>query len=269
MIEELSFELLDDIALAAASGAITPAELPSTLATDLGPLVEFVHAGLALRLNGWLDLGRHKDLTNAILSGRKWFSDSGTQGFVSMSEITDQYSDWTDFAMRAKRAATGVGFAPDDAGQLVAAIGELRGNVEEHSEDPDTGYFVYDATPGRFEFVAADSGIGVLRSLRTHPHYADVRDAGTALNLALSEGVSRHYDDRGRGKGFRPIFIGLANASEHLRFRSGDHTREMTRDDDGKLIASTRQKAELPGFFCSVRCTTDFRHSGNASRPKK
>ncbi|MBB4264169.1 hypothetical protein [Bradyrhizobium sp. CIR3A] len=175
-----------------------------------------------------------------------------------MSEITDQYSDWTDFAMRAKRAATRVGFAPDDAGQLVAAIGELRGNVEEHSEDPDTGYFVFEATPGGFEFVVAVSGIGVLRSLRTHPHYADVRDAGIALKtLALSEGVSRHYDDKDRGRGFRPIFIGLANASEHLRFRSGDHTREMSRDEDRRLIASTSQKAELPGFFCSVRCTAD------------
>ncbi|MGX1110215.1 MULTISPECIES: hypothetical protein [Bradyrhizobium] len=269
MIEELSFELLDDVALAAALGTITPAELPKTLATDLGPLVEFVHAGLAHRLNGWLDLGRHKDLTRAILAGRKWFSDSGAQGFVSMSEITDRYSDWTDFAMRAKRAATGVGFALDDAGQLVAAIGELRGNVEEHSEDPDTGYFAYDATPGRFEFVAADSGIGVLRSLRTHPHYADVQDAGTALNLALSEGVSRHYDDKGRGRGFRPIFIGLANASEHLRFRSGDHTREMARDKEGRLVASTRQKADLPGFFCSVRCAADIRHSGNRLRSKR
>jgi hypothetical protein len=137
---------------------------------------------------------------------------------------------------------------------LVAAIGELRSNIKEHSEHPDTGYFIYDSTPRHFEFIAADSGIGVLKSLRTHPHYAGVRDAGTALNLALSEGVSRHYDDKDRGKGFRPIFVGLANASEHLRFCSGDHTREVTKGENRKLLVSTRQKAALPGFFCSVRC---------------
>jgi hypothetical protein len=66
--------------------------------------------------------------------------------------------------------------------------------------------------------------------------------------------VSRHYDDKDRGKGFRPIFVGLANASEHLRFCSGDHTREVTKGENRKLLVSTRQKAALPGFFCSVRC---------------
>jgi hypothetical protein len=191
----------------------------------------------------------------AMTAGKKWFSASGMQGFVMMSEILAQYSDWTDFAIRGKKAATAAGFAPDMAGQLFGAIGELRGNIE-HSENAGSGYIAYDATSGHFEFVVADSGIGVLKSLRTHPHYAYVKDAGTALNLALTEGVSRHYDEKDRGKGFRPIFIGLANASEHVRFCSGDHTRELKRTHDRRVIAATRQKAVLPGFFCSVRCVT-------------
>lgn len=253
MVHELSFDLANDIAMALAGGKAFAADL-QVQARNLGPLAELHHAGLKPDQHCWLDVGRHEELVQAMAAGRKWFSGSGTQGFLSMPEIQAQYSDWTDFAMRGKRAAMQAGFAADEAGQLIAAIGELRGNIDEHSEHADTGYFMYDAMPGHFEFIVAESGIGVLKSLRSHPHYAFVGDAGTALNLALSEGVSRHYDDKDRGKGFRPIFIGLANASEHVRFCSGDHTRELKRTHERRVTAETRQKAALPGFFCSVRC---------------
>ncbi len=158
--------------------------------------------------------------------------------------------------MRAKLAATNAGFASDEAGQFVAAMGELRSNIIEHSERKNTGYLAYDTRPKRFEFVVADAGIGVLQSLRSHSHFSSVGDAGTALRLALSEGVSRHYDDKDRGKGFRPIFVGLANASRHLRFRSGDHSREIERKSDGTLPATTRQLSQLRGFLSSVTCET-------------
>jgi anti-sigma regulatory factor (Ser/Thr protein kinase) len=138
--------------------------------------------------------------------GGKWFNQTDCQGFVSVNAIATDYANWTEFAMRAKRAATDVGFASDQAGQLVAAMGELHSNIMEHSQRDDTGYIVFDATPKRFDFVVADAGIGVLQSLRSHPHFARVEDAGTALQLALSEGVSRFYDEKDRGRGFRPIF---------------------------------------------------------------
>jgi anti-sigma regulatory factor (Ser/Thr protein kinase) len=252
VIERLTFDLLDDIALGMQSKSITLADLPPARAQDLGPVIELQHNGLCL--DGWLDIGRHGELFRAMRNGTKWFNGTNAQGFVSVSAITAEYANWTDFAMRAKRAAADAGFAADAAGQLASAIGELRSNIIEHSERPQTGYLVYDATPGRFEFVVADAGIGVLRSLRTHPHYAYVHDAGTALRLALDESVSRFYDDKSRGKGFRPIFVGLANASEHLRFRSSDHSREVRKDSGGALLASICQRAELPGFLSSVRC---------------
>jgi anti-sigma regulatory factor (Ser/Thr protein kinase) len=255
VVHELSFDLANDIALALAGGTAFAADLRVN-ACDFGPLAELHHAGIVLGHHTWLNIGRHAELMRAMTAGKKWFSASGMQGFVTMSEILSQYSDWTDFAMRGKKAAIAAGFAPDMAGQLFGAIGELRGNIEEHSENAGSGYIAYDATSGHFEFVVADSGIGILKSLRTHQHYAYVKDAGTALNLALTEGVSRHYDDEGRGKGFRPIFIGLANASEHVRFCSGDHTRELKRTHERRVTAETRQKAVLSGFFCSVRCAT-------------
>ncbi|WOH68646.1 hypothetical protein [Bradyrhizobium sp. BWA-3-5] len=230
-IHELSFDLANDIALALAGRVDFGADLQIN-ACDFGPLAELYHTRISLQ-QPWLNVGRHGELLRAMSAGKKWFSASGMQGFVTMLEILGQYSDWTDFAMRGKKAAVLAGFAPDMAGQLFGAIGELRGNIEEHSENAGTGYIVYDATPGHFEFVVADSGIGVLKSLRTHPHYTYVTDAGSALNLALTEGVSRHFDDKDRGKGFRPIFIGLANKSEHLRFCSGDHAREFKRRPSG------------------------------------
>jgi anti-sigma regulatory factor (Ser/Thr protein kinase) len=253
VVHELSFDLANDIALALAGGVAFAADLRVS-ARDFGPLAELHHAGMVLDQHSWLNVGRHVELVRAMVAGKKWFSASGMQGFVTMSEILAQYSNWTEFAMRGKKAAMAARFAPDMAGQLFGAIGELRGNIAEHSENAGTGYIAYDATPGHFEFIVADSGIGVLKSLHTHPHYAYVTDAGTALNLALTEGVSRHYDDKGRGKGFRPIFIGLANASEHVRFCSGDHTRELKRTPERRVTAETRQKAALAGFFCSVRC---------------
>jgi anti-sigma regulatory factor (Ser/Thr protein kinase) len=254
VIEPLSFALLDDINLGMQSNALAAADLPAVAAADLGPLIELRQTGLINNSARWFSAGRHAGLLSGIADGGKWFHSTGRQGFVSVSAITADYANWTEFGMRAKRAASEVGFATDPAGQLVAAMGELRNNIAEHSQREDTGYLVYDATPKQFAFVVADAGIGVLRSLRLHPHFAYLEDTGTALELALSEGVSRFYDEKDRGRGFRPIFIGLANASRHLRFRSGDHSREITRVNGCALVAATHQRASLQGFLCSVVC---------------
>ena len=131
---------------------------------------------------------------------------------------------------------------------------ELESNVHEHAEAPDSGVIAYRAEAGAFEFVVADRGIGVLESLRSSGEYEYLRDEGTALRAALTEGVSRHGRDVGRGLGFRPMFRGLVDLYGELRFRSGDHA--MTMDGVGPDVATARiaQKARMPGFFASVRC---------------
>jgi anti-sigma regulatory factor (Ser/Thr protein kinase) len=253
-IEPLTFALVDDITLGIQSKALGTANLPRVTAEDLGPLIELKQTGLIERSVDWLHTGRHGLLIHGLASCSKWFGSAGRQGFVSVNAIKADYSNWTNFAMRAKRAAVESGFTDDLAGQFVAAMGELHANILEHSERDYSGYLVFDARPKRFEFVVADAGIGILRSLQTHPHFAYVKDSGTALELALSEGVSRFYDDKARGRGFRPIFIGLANASNHLRFRSADHSREIVRGHGGRLLATTHQRANLKGFLCSALC---------------
>jgi hypothetical protein len=50
------------------------------------------------------------------------------------------------------------------------------------------------------EFVVADRGIGVLSSLKQNPEYADLSDAGAALQLAITDGVSRFPSETGHGQ---------------------------------------------------------------------
>ncbi|MGE0054465.1 MAG: ATP-binding protein [Hyphomicrobium sp.] len=256
-IEPLTFALLDDIALGLQSKSITDADLPAVAAGHLGPLIEWQHGLPTAKTgpNGWLQLREFSSMLENLATKEKWFAPGAADhGFVTARAIANCHTNWTDFAMRAKRAATANGFTADEAGRLVAAVGEFHSNILEHSGRADTGYLVFDASPGSFEFVVADSGIGVLQSLRSHPHYGSLQDGGTALELALSEGVSRHYDQKDRGFGFRPLFVGLANVSRFMRFRSADHSREVSRADNGSISAVTRQNSQLRGFLCSVRC---------------
>ena len=183
-----------------------------------------------------------------------WFDGADTQGFVSVRHLMEDDLAWNDLSIRAKRAATGAGFSRDHAWQLMAAMEEIYSNVVEHSGRADTGYVAFAARKGTFEFVVGDRGIGVLASLRKNPAYADLADSGTALEFALSEGVSSKIE-AGRGFGFRPIFVGLANISNHLRFRSGDYAHEMKRETASEIPAHTLQSPAFEGFFCAVQCS--------------
>lgn len=117
---------------------------------------------------------------------------------------------WTAFGLAAQKAAV-AGFAIRTVGQLIGALIEMQSNIYEHSEAPETGLLPFNAEPGIFEFVAADDGIGMLNSLHGNAVHAPLADHGAALQLALTEGCSRFGDDIGRGMGFRPLFVGLAN----------------------------------------------------------
>ncbi|MCW0018962.1 ATP-binding protein [Rhizobium sp. BT-226] len=202
---------------------------------------------------GWLD-PRHfrRFLTNQEAA---WFCEEPhPSGFVPVAAMVSNPLVWTDMVNRLKRWSVNAGFSSDHSGKFVAAIGELWGNVVEHSQRSDTGYVAFNLEPGRFEFVVADHGVGVLASLKSNPVYAHLTDHGRAIELILSEGVSRYFTERGHGFGFRPLLIGLANIARELRFRSGDHGREVIRTLGGSPASRTYELASLPGFFCSVTC---------------
>ena len=111
-------------------------------------------------------------------------------------------------------------------------------------------------TPGTFEFVASDRGIGILESLWRCQEYAGLPDAGKALEAALTDGTSRFGPNSRHGHGFRPIFIGLVNLHGALRFRSGDHALVMDGTSPTLSMAQLQQKPFIDGFFASLRCHT-------------
>jgi hypothetical protein len=177
-------------------------------------------------------------------------------GFIkAVRSGADADSRLTAFLMDAQRAARDVACLPGSApGQLVAAMEELENNIHEHSEAATTGLLAFRAARGVFEFAVADVGVGVLTSLRRSPLHEGISDHGKALELALTDGISRFGSESGRGHGFRPIFLGLANLYGSLRFRSGNHALLIDSMSPNLVTARLAQKAFLDGFFASISC---------------
>ncbi|WFU13034.1 hypothetical protein QA646_27135 (plasmid) [Rhizobium sp. CB3090] len=239
------------------SGAIDNADIPPCTAQSVGAFLELVHIFPKLLLeqseSEWLD-PRH--FRRFITHGEMpWLvEDPHPFGLVPVSTMISNPLVWTDMINRLKRLSINAGFSNDHSGKFLAAIDELWSNVVDHSQKSDTGYIAFSLEPKRFEFIVADHGVGVLASLKSNPAYADLTDHGRAIELVLSEGVSRYYTEDGHGFGFRPLFVGLANIARSLRFRSGDHAREIVRVDEGAPVSRTYEVAFLAGFFCSVVC---------------
>lgn len=261
----LDFASVDRLAFAAARkrlAAALAAAPEGYAAEELGPLMEMLQAmhgeeGAGAISGAVSPHGPLAALFRKLRSeSRSWVCpDGGLVGFYRATEGENPDGEaWTSFLLAARRATTRAGLPSREGAQIVAAMRELRGNIDEHSEAAGTGLVAFRGGPqGRFEFVAADRGVGLLKSLRKSEEYAALRSHAEALRLALEEGESRKGRGRGHGNGFRPIFSGLADMSGHLRFRSGDHV--LVVDGRFELVsASVDQKAPLRGFLAAVSC---------------
>jgi hypothetical protein len=71
---------------------------------------------------------------------------------------------------------------------------------------------------------------------------------------ALQDGNSRYGVAAGRGMGFRPLFIALANLNGTLRFRSGDHALTIDGHSPTLIMAKLAQKPHIRGLIASVSC---------------
>lgn len=257
----LDFSTLDDLAFAAERGRLDGREIPHLKATDIGPIFE-LHQLAACKLlpypkdASWLSLEALTSLIQAVEDGKKYWICPWSRriGFLRTTSALPDEKTWISFGMVVQQAATRIGFARQVAAQLAAAVGELYSNIYEHSQAPETGIIAFRAHSDRFEFVVTDYGIGALESLRTAKEYEKLRDHGEALRLALADGVSRYGPDSGRGHGFRPLFIGLANLNGSLRFRSGDHALLINGQNPTLMTAQPAQKPSLKGLFISVSC---------------
>lgn len=257
----LTFATLDGLAFAAERGRLS-GSAPISSDGTIGPLLEWLllsHTGLlpAPDTVAWFSLGSTAPLIVAMCSGvQEWICPvTHSTGFFRMPPAWPKNdSQWVGFGLAAQRAAVCAGFHRQIAAQFVGAMGELVDNVYEHSHSPSTGVAVFNVSERGFEFVVADHGIGVLDSLRSCQEYRDISDHGEALKLTLADGVSRYGSAAKRGYGFRPIFVGLANLSGLLRFRSGDHALIIDGQTIDRMAAKLAQKSALGGFMAYVCC---------------
>lgn len=163
---------------------------------------------------------------------------------------------WTAYLQRLKNAVKRAGFSDSTAKGLVGAVKELAENVDLHSEAPESGVIGYAFADHLFEFAIADTGIGVLESLRRCPDYEQLADHGDALFTALTDGESRFGRTTNHGWGFRQLFVALASLYGSVRFRSGDHRLEIEGRSPNLPTATVAQTATYQGFMVAVSCRT-------------
>lgn len=262
----LTFAAVDGLGFAASSGRLTEQSV-QYLPASLGPLLELLCLAAGGRLPspvaaGWLlDNGARPMIAALSNKERYWIKpDDRRMGFIRAAR-NSQNGDalFTRFLMEVQRAARDVARLPGTTpGQLAAAMQELESNIHEHSEAPETGLLAFRAASDAFEFVAADHGIGILKSLQRCSEFSDLDDHGKAIQAALSDGTSRFGSHGRRGHGFRPIFLGLANLRASLRFRSGDHALVIDGTGPSLATAQLSQKPVIDGFFASIRCDVSF-----------
>jgi anti-sigma regulatory factor (Ser/Thr protein kinase) len=259
----LTFEAVDDLVGAHVRGRLTSTPQVSYAATEIGPLIELMmeanngRSGPLLR-TAWLDPVTQVDLRTALTTAQNvWLDGARRRGF--MRTTFDPRNDADDvqrnrFLIAARSAAETSGLVKPIAQSLSAALREMESNIHEHSGAAGTGILAFQARPSMFEFVAADSGVGILATLREDEEFADLTDHGLAIHAALQDNVSRYGRGSGHGNGFRDLFLGLAHLNADLRFRSGDHALLISGSRPELKIARLAQKAPYNGFLAAVRC---------------
>jgi len=262
--DELSFDFLDDLALAAVRRRVNPAiHLRVRRANRIGPLIELLALSRSVMLP--FDelplctirqaLARALSATR-VESGQHCIEEGKRVGFVltGRDALADDQAHWIVFCRRAQEAAE-LSLPKPIAQGLIGAMREIEENVHLHSERSFDGVVGYRGTGTEFEFVVADNGVGILDSLRKSPDYEHLGDSGSAIKTALTDGQSRlRHLNPDRGYGFHDLFVGLANLNGELRFRSGDHALTIDGTSPSLMSARLSQKVKMSGFLTSVVC---------------
>lgn len=259
----LTFEVVDDLVGAHARGRLTGQPQARYAVTEVCPLIELIFAATNGRAGPllhtrWLDNVTQMDLRAALASQQNiWLDAQRMRGF--MRTTFDPLNENDDvqrnrFLMAVRSAAEAAGLVKSVAQSLAAALREMESNIHEHSGRASSGILAFQSRPSRFEFVAADGGVGVLATLREADEFSNLDDHGLALHAALQENVSRYGRSAGHGNGFRDLFLGLAHLNADLRFRSGDHALLISGPQPELKTARLAQKTLFGGFLAAVRC---------------
>jgi hypothetical protein len=252
--DRLKYSLLDDLELAYAHGIPPPKGQIDLIVTSLGPIIqlsrsparEFICDIVTMPHSSLSDAAAFMDRPDGMYLSK--------DGSVGISTISADGELALELMQRGLMAINRSGLPRAAAAQAVSALGELDSNVFRHSGDKSSGLIAYEVCPSFVGIYASDQGCGVLSSLKQNPAYASVEDEGEAISLALREGVSSSTD-KGRGMGFRPIFVGLAAHCGLLRFRSGNAMLEMNGYGESRPTQEIKERAPVVGFHVFVHCT--------------
>ncbi|WPZ03952.1 hypothetical protein T8S45_14175 [Blastomonas marina] len=252
---KFGFAEVDGVARARDRG-IEPRLNPSGYKVEeIGPLAEFLHHAESDEpsIPTWLDADSLDRFFGALsVSGATSHSAGSGRAWLRGSELSNEEMI-TTFQQHAHLSAKKAGFASNSP-FIAGALGELIGNVVDHSNAVETGKALLLAKNGQIELVVSDRGIGALSSLRTCELFESLSSEGEALTKMIEKGVSRFGQDSSHGFGFRPIFEKLANMTGYLRFRSGDYALTLDGRFGDKVSLQLAQKPRLPGFFVNVVC---------------
>ena len=163
---------------------------------------------------------------------------------------------------RFRRSLTANEFPDKLALALTKIFAEMADNVAQHSTTvegvPALGLWGYHVEPRWMSFAVADTGRGILRSLRSAPQYIDLRDASEALDAAVRHHASRRVaTDPGHQGSFSTLEKRLAELNGVLRFRSDD-ARVMLDGRKGHYETTFASSARLPGFQMVATCALDL-----------
>lgn len=137
---------------------------------------------------------------------------------------------------------------------LAAAIGEMLDNVWQHSEASVPALLGYEIAEKQITFAIADTGRGILGSLKTNPKYADLQTSMAAIKTAIQPGVSRSSSG---GFGYSTLLRSVAEVWGIARLRSGEAALLMDHRNDSNRKRTHRHVPHLTGVqvsaFCSFR----------------
>lgn len=262
MLPPLSFEILEDVMELPQQER--DQELAGTAVETIGPLIESVYSDYKAVFRSLQALSPSAETRelDRILNPLRSEQSAGDLNVVARNveflrspQTQNQFDSrgWQAFRMRMQDAAKKAGLSVKFAQGLVATLDDMATNAADHSENPATTIVGYKWTQGSFEYVVADAGIGVLRSLRTSTDYSLLSDSGEALDVAIQSGESRYGKASGHGLGFDYLVLNIANRNSCLRFRSGDYSLTL----DGRAQPTTkiiRPCSDFEGFLISIQC---------------
>ncbi len=156
------------------------------------------------------------------------------------------------FQERFKDRLRDRGLAPGPAHAIVGALAEMSSNTDEHAGASATSLACFYVSGETWGFGVGDLGRGVRRSLADNPKFGEVRSDLDALQLAVTEGVSR-TDEPGRGRGYSSMFKALADRQCRLRFRTGRAIGAWSgASPTAQRLALTASRVDRPGLWVSV-----------------